>query len=107
VAHRIDEPAEDPRPEESVMDSRLEEPVKNSRPDDPAEYLVDEAEACAIIGGRKTPIHRSTFWRGIDSGRYPRPLKVAPNSNRWDRRKLTRVVENAASTHTRPATNAG
>ena len=85
----------------------IAEPVDDSKADDPADYLVNEAEACAIIGGRKTPIHRSTFWRGIGSGRYPRPVKVGPNTNRWDRRKLAKVVESAASTGIRPATNVG
>ena len=84
----------------------ISEPVGDPKADDPADYLVNEAEACAIIGGRKTPIHRSTFWRGIESGRYPRAVKVGPNTNRWDRRKLAKVIENAASTGIRPATNA-
>ena len=50
-----------------------------------ADDLVTEKEACAIIGGRHTPLHRSSLWRGIRSGRYPPPLKVGPNgkTNRW------------------------
>ena len=89
------------------MPNILVEPAEDPAADDPADYLVNEAEACAMIGGRKAPIHRSTFWRGIDSGRYPRPVKVGPNTNRWDRRKLARVVESAASASIHSATDAG
>lgn len=82
-----------------MADIHIENPADDPKTDDPADYLVNEKEACAIIGGRMAPIHRSTFWRGICSGRYPSPVKVGPNTNRWDRRKLTQVVERAASTY--------
>lgn len=73
------------------------EPSGDFRNDDPAEFLVDEHHALALLGGKDSPIHRSTLWRGIKSGRYPPPVKVGPNINRWDRRKLIAVVEEAAS----------
>lgn len=59
--------------------------------------LVDEAAACQIIGGRSSPIHRSTLWRGINAGRYPRPLKVGPSANRWRVGELLSVLEKAAA----------
>lgn len=43
--------------------------------------IVTAAEACAILGGSQKPIHRSTLWRGIRDGRYPRPIKIP--FNRW------------------------
>ena len=58
--------------------------------------LVDEAMACRIIGGDETPIHRSTLWRGIGAGRYPKPLKVGPGTNRWRVSELVAVLEKAA-----------
>lgn len=45
--------------------------------------LVDERTICRIIGGSIAPIHRSTLWRGIKAGRYPKPLKMGPATNRW------------------------
>ncbi|HWA00382.1 MAG TPA: AlpA family phage regulatory protein [Caulobacterales bacterium] len=57
--------------------------------------LVNEGEARAIIGGAKTPISRATLWRGVKSGRYPKPLKVGVSSNRWKRGELIAVVEKA------------
>lgn len=59
--------------------------------------LVDESVACQIIGGRNSPIHRSTLWRGINAGRYPRPLKVGPGANRWRVGELLGVLERAAA----------
>ena len=59
--------------------------------------LVDETTACQIIGGANTPIHRATLWRGIKAGRYPRPLKVGPGTNRWREAELVAVLEKAAA----------
>lgn len=59
--------------------------------------LVDEGSARAIIGGAGTPISRATLWRGVKSGRYPKPLKVGPASNRWRRDELIAVIEKAAA----------
>lgn len=59
--------------------------------------LVDESDACTILGGVRSPIHRSTLWRGIDAGRYPRPLKVGPSTNRWRRDELVAVLNKAAA----------
>lgn len=49
----------------------------------PDDDLVDEAGACRIIGGSTCPIHRSTLWRGIKDGIYPKPRKASAASNRW------------------------
>ncbi|MFC5387570.1 helix-turn-helix transcriptional regulator [Aquamicrobium segne] len=59
--------------------------------------LADEATACRIIGGENTPIHRSTLWRGINAGRYPKPLKIGPATNRWRVNELMAVLEKAAA----------
>ncbi|MER9893783.1 hypothetical protein NKJ40_17195 [Mesorhizobium sp. M0119] len=59
--------------------------------------LVDEAGACRLIGGENTPIHRSSLWRGINAGRYPKPLKIGPGTNRWRVSELAAVLEKAAA----------
>jgi predicted DNA-binding transcriptional regulator AlpA len=59
--------------------------------------LVDQAVACKVIGGSNTPIHPSTLWRGIKAGRYPKPIKVGPGTNRWRAGELLEVVEQAAA----------
>jgi predicted DNA-binding transcriptional regulator AlpA len=59
--------------------------------------LVDEDIACRIIGGERTPIHKSTLRRGINAGRYPAPIKVGPGTNRWRAQELIETVERAAA----------
>jgi predicted DNA-binding transcriptional regulator AlpA len=44
--------------------------------------LVTVAEACEIIGGKNSPIDRSTYYRGVWAGRYPRPLKIGAQAVR-------------------------
>jgi predicted DNA-binding transcriptional regulator AlpA len=44
--------------------------------------LLDKAEVCRLFGGSK-PINASTLYRGIRVGRYPKPVRVGPNSSRW------------------------
>ena len=55
--------------------------------------LVDEAIACRMIGGSCTPIHRSTLWRGINVGRYPKPIKISASANRWRVGELRRAID--------------
>jgi predicted DNA-binding transcriptional regulator AlpA len=44
--------------------------------------LLDRRAACAFFGGVR-PIHFATLYRGIDAGRYPKPVRVSPNTSRW------------------------
>lgn len=59
--------------------------------------LVDERTACRILGGEQSPIHRSTLWRGIKAGRYPKPLKMGVSLNRWRQAELLAVHDQAAA----------
>jgi predicted DNA-binding transcriptional regulator AlpA len=55
--------------------------------------LVDEAHACRILGGETSPIHRSSLWRGINAGRFPKPLKIGQGTNRWRRDELVAFLD--------------
>jgi predicted DNA-binding transcriptional regulator AlpA len=44
--------------------------------------LWDRKTVLAFFGGSK-PIHVSTLYRGVNSGLYPPPMNVAPNTVRW------------------------
>jgi predicted DNA-binding transcriptional regulator AlpA len=44
--------------------------------------LWDRATVLKFFGGSK-PIHVSTLYRGIHSGRYPSPMNVSDNVVRW------------------------
>jgi predicted DNA-binding transcriptional regulator AlpA len=57
--------------------------------------LVNRDEAQHILGDIST----ATLYRGVASGRYPAPVKIGPNTSRWDRAKLeayVRQLETAA-----------
>ena len=49
--------------------------------------FLDLHDACAFLGGSR-PMHSATFYRGIKSGIYPKPVRVAPNTSRWIKREL-------------------
>jgi predicted DNA-binding transcriptional regulator AlpA len=48
----------------------------------PDDTLLAQEATLAFIGGTE-PIHPASLFRGIRDGRYPRPVKIGPNSNRW------------------------
>jgi hypothetical protein len=45
--------------------------------------LMDKDETCRFFGGANRPINAATLYRGVQSGRYPKPIKVGANSSRW------------------------
>jgi predicted DNA-binding transcriptional regulator AlpA len=46
------------------------------------EELMTQTATCAFFGGDR-PIHYSALYRGIAAGRYPKPIRVGPNTSRW------------------------
>jgi predicted DNA-binding transcriptional regulator AlpA len=44
--------------------------------------LMDIAAVCAFFGGSR-PLNPATIYRVVAEGRYPQPIKVGKNSNRW------------------------
>jgi hypothetical protein len=49
----------------------------------PAVELMDKDETCRFFGGTNRPINAATLYRGMQTGRYPKPIKVGANSSRW------------------------
>ncbi|HKA76611.1 MAG TPA: hypothetical protein VKD19_05840 [Pseudolabrys sp.] len=49
----------------------------------PAVELMDKDETCRFFGGANRPINAATLYRGVQTGRYPKPIKVGANSSRW------------------------
>jgi predicted DNA-binding transcriptional regulator AlpA len=47
----------------------------------PTDDLLDIGAVCRFFGGSK-PLHPATIYRGLGV-RYPRPVRVSPNVNRW------------------------
>ncbi|WP_244480140.1 hypothetical protein [Methylobacterium sp. Leaf465] len=43
------------------------------------------------------PIARSTWWAGVASGRYPKPVKLGPGITVWPARLILELAENGVS----------
>ena len=42
------------------------------------------------------PVSPSTWWRGVKSGRYPKPVRLGPNIVAWTVRSLRKLSEEVA-----------
>jgi len=40
------------------------------------------------------PVSRSTWWAGVKSGRYPRPVKLGPRITAWRVEDIRRLIQN-------------
>jgi predicted DNA-binding transcriptional regulator AlpA len=47
--------------------------------------LLDKRAVCRFFGGTERPIDQSTLWRGIKTGRFPKPIRIGPQVRRWSR----------------------
>ena len=39
------------------------------------------------------PVGKSTWWAGVKSGRFPKPVKIGPNTTAWKRADIAALVE--------------
>ena len=39
------------------------------------------------------PVARTTWWRGIKDGRFPRPVRLGPRSVAWRASDITALIE--------------
>jgi predicted DNA-binding transcriptional regulator AlpA len=53
--------------------------------------LMTLDEVCRFFGG-SAPLHPATIYRGIGV-RYPQPVKIGPNSNRWLRTECVAALQ--------------
>jgi predicted DNA-binding transcriptional regulator AlpA len=54
--------------------------------------LWDCRTVCRFYGGSK-PIHLSSLYRGINAGRFPKPIKVGLGAVRWDAAEVRASIE--------------
>lgn len=45
--------------------------------------LFDKDETCRFFGGQNSPLNPATLYRGIKSGKYPKPIKQGVGTSRW------------------------
>jgi hypothetical protein len=51
--------------------------------DDGDGELWDADRVCRFFGGCRRPIDVATLYRGMQVGKFPRPIKVGPRLSRW------------------------
>ncbi len=39
------------------------------------------------------PVSRSSWWAGVKSGRYPKPVKLGPRTTAWRNKDLRELIE--------------
>lgn len=42
------------------------------------------------------PVSKSTWWQGVQSGRYPQPIKLGPRITAWRVEDIRALIENGA-----------
>ena len=60
---------------------------------------MDAKETCRFFGGVGHPIDMSTLYRGMKSGRYPRPIKFSKNMARWRRGECEAALQKMIDAH--------
>jgi predicted DNA-binding transcriptional regulator AlpA len=60
-------------------------PWNNRVGGEPGDVMFNVNEVCAFFGGANSPVDRSTLYRGIRAGHFPRAIKVGPKMSRWRR----------------------
>jgi len=48
----------------------------------------------SIIGPEgPIPVSKSSWWAGVKSGRYPKPVKLGPRTTAWKRSDIEKLME--------------
>jgi predicted DNA-binding transcriptional regulator AlpA len=74
----------------SVNSNSVQEQVKDNLP---SAGFVRLASILAPEG--PIPVGRSTWWAGIKSGRFPKPVKLGPRTTAWRVEDIRNLIEQA------------
>jgi prophage regulatory protein len=47
------------------------------------------------------PVSKSTWWVGVKSGRFPKPVKIGPRITAWRVEEIRGLIERLSITHTK------
>jgi len=47
-----------------------------------------------LAPGGPLPISKSTWWAGVKTGRYPKPIKLGPRTTCWRAEDIRALMEN-------------
>ena len=53
------------------------------------------------------PVGKSSWWRGVKEGRYPKPVKLAPRTTAWKAEDIAALMESLGTTEKLNVRNGG
>jgi predicted DNA-binding transcriptional regulator AlpA len=53
------------------------------------------------------PVGKSSWWRGVKAGRYPKPVKLAPRTSAWRAEDIAALMETFGETEALQIRNGG
>ena len=72
--------------------------VMNCRGDAGGLPTVGFVRLASIIGPKgPIPVSKSTWWAGVKSGRYPKPLKLGPRITAWRVEDILALIQAGAA----------
>ena len=75
----------------SITPPRTQEPAKHDLP------LSGFVRLTSILAPRgPIPVGRSTWWAGVKSGRFPKPVKLGPRTTAWKVEDIRDLIEKAS-----------
>ena len=74
----------------SVSSNSVQEQIKDNLPSTGFVRL-----ACILAPEGPIPVGRSTWWAGIKSGRFPKPVKLGPHTTAWRVEDIRNLIEKA------------
>jgi len=67
--------------------------IEQNRHHIPQTGFVRLASILAPVG--PIPVSRSSWWAGVKSGRFPKPVKLGPRSTAWKVEDIRHLIEKA------------
>ena len=76
--------------------------MKNSSANSALEQIKDDLPrtgfvrlASILAPQGPIPVGRSTWWQGVKTGRFPKPVKLGPRTTAWKVEDIRTLIENA------------
>ncbi|MCP5404931.1 MAG: AlpA family phage regulatory protein [Pseudomonadaceae bacterium] len=74
------------------MNTTVNEATPN---DNPVQGFMRLSQVLKLI-----PVSRSTWWAGVKTGRFPKALKIGPNTTVWKAEDIAALIQRMENTNT-------
>ncbi|MDX8532811.1 AlpA family phage regulatory protein [Mesorhizobium sp. VK25A] len=73
-------------------------PYREQPPGIPPDNSLLRIKSIVAPGG-PIPVSRSTWWAGVRSGRFPKPVKLGPRTTVWRSADIRELIESLPPSH--------